>query len=195
VTKSPDGTTDARGGKLLPWRFVSDTVEHGTNVFSTVSRKLVSPKDGLEKTFSVIATDDWVNVVAITPDRKIVFVRQWRCGSGSFTLELPGGRLEKGDDFESAGTRELMEETGYSVRNVETLLTMEPNPALFSNRIATLVGTDARKTGETNFDENEDLEVVLLSIPEVKDIYLSGKFTHALVVGAVGYFLATRGHF
>ena len=56
---------------------------------------------------------DWVNVVAVTPEGKIVLVRQFRFGSNSLWLEVPGGVMEKGEDPITAGVRELSEETGY----------------------------------------------------------------------------------
>ncbi|HRP04830.1 MAG TPA: NUDIX hydrolase, partial [Opitutaceae bacterium] len=63
--------------------------------------------------FTVIHTLDWVNVVATTPDHRMVLVRQFRYGINAPSLEIPGGIIEEGEDPIKAGLRELQEETGY----------------------------------------------------------------------------------
>ena len=64
--------------------------------------------------YYVMHLADAVNVIALTPDRRVVLVRQFRAGSDSDSLETPGGLLEPGEDPRAAGARELLEETGYA---------------------------------------------------------------------------------
>src|SRR3954452_15595007 len=64
--------------------------------------------------YYVIHLADAVNVIALTPDRRVVLVRQFRAGSNADSLEPPGGLLEEGEDPREAGARELLEETGYA---------------------------------------------------------------------------------
>jgi 8-oxo-dGTP pyrophosphatase MutT (NUDIX family) len=56
----------------------------------------------------------WVNIVAVTKKQEIVFIQQYRFGSGQIEVEIPGGAVEPGEDPLGAGIRELLEETGYS---------------------------------------------------------------------------------
>ncbi|MDR2199680.1 MAG: NUDIX hydrolase [Deltaproteobacteria bacterium] len=177
---------------LKAWRFVEDRERFKTPVFKVMDRRTVSPKDGREKDFSVLAAPDWVNVLALTPENEVVLVRQYRHGSKDFSLELPGGVSEEGDGPEKTALRELMEETGYGVLKLERLLTLNPNPALFSNNVITFLGTGAEKKGAVSFDENEETELVLVSVPRLRELYLEGRFTHALMSAPIGYFLLKR---
>jgi 8-oxo-dGTP pyrophosphatase MutT (NUDIX family) len=177
--------------KLKPWTFVSDTETFSTPVFTVLARKVISPKDGKEKDFTVLRAPNWVNILALTPSLEVVMVNQYRHGSREFSLELPGGVTEEGDSLRESAVRELMEETGYSCEKVEKLLTLNPNPAIFGNSITTFLAHGARKTGDVDFDENEETEVSLLTIDKLRELYLSGCFTHALMSAPIGYFLAT----
>ena len=71
---------------------------------------------------------DWVNVLALTPDARLVLVRQFRFGIDDFSLEIPGGVIETGEDPVAAGLRELREETGYGGRADRLLASSIPTP-------------------------------------------------------------------
>ena len=88
----------------------------------------------MEGDFYVLDTNDWVNVIALTPDHEIVLVRQFRYGSKEQSLEPPGGVVERGEDPLVAGLRELQEETGYVGELPELLGVVRPNAAILSNR-------------------------------------------------------------
>ena len=92
------------------------------------------PVRGTEKEFIVAHAPDWVNVVAVTPEGKIVLVRQFRFGSNALSLEVPGGVMEEGEDPIAAGVRELSEETGYGGGKARLLGSVHPNPAIQDNR-------------------------------------------------------------
>src|SRR4051794_23708500 len=70
-----------------------------------------SRSSGHAHDFYVIHLANAVNVIATTPDRRVVLVRQFRAGSGRDSLETPGGLLEAGENPLDAGARELLEET------------------------------------------------------------------------------------
>jgi 8-oxo-dGTP pyrophosphatase MutT (NUDIX family) len=175
---------------LLPWIFIKDSALYVTPVLKVISREVISPKDGKNKSFCVLDTPQWVNVLSITPEKKIVLVNQYRHGSKTFSIELPGGVVEPENTLEEAARRELMEETGYSAKIFKLFYSVNPNPAIFGNSITTFLALDAQKTGETHFDENEETEVILLTFPELKEQFLIGTFNHALMAAAIGYFLS-----
>src|SRR3712207_5336243 len=62
--------------------------------------------------FYVLESPNWVNVIPVTPEGKVLLVAQYRHGSGAISLETPGGMLEPGESPEVAAARELREETG-----------------------------------------------------------------------------------
>jgi ADP-ribose pyrophosphatase len=129
--------------------------------------------------------NDWCNVVAVTPDDHVVLVWQYRFGTDSFSLEIPGGVIDRGEAPEVAARRELCEETGYEAESIEPLLVIEPNPAIQNNRCFTFVARGARPTAPTGFDPQEELETALLPVARIADLLDSGQITHALVQGAL----------
>lgn len=175
---------------LKPWTFISDCTCFQTPVFKVLERRAISPKDQKEKVFTVLQAPNWVNILALTPDMEVVMVNQYRHGSKSFSLELPGGVKEEGDSLEEAARRELMEETGYSCESVEKLISLNPNPAIFGNSITTFLARGAKKTGDVHFDENEETELRLVTMKSLKELFEKGAFTHALMCAPIGYFLA-----
>ncbi len=98
--------------------------------------------------FYVMHLADAVNVVALTPDRHLVLVRQFRAGSARDSLETPGGLLEAGEQALEAGPRELLEETGYAGDAPRLLGTVWSNPSIMSSRTTTIVVPNVRRVAE-----------------------------------------------
>jgi ADP-ribose pyrophosphatase len=140
----------------------------------------------------VLGCSDWCNVVAVTPEDEVVFVWQYRFGTGALSLEIPGGVVDAGESPVAAARRELLEETGYEAQQVEALLVVEPNPAIQGNRCHTFLARGARRTSRTVFDAQEELETVLVAADRIADLLDGGQVTHALVQGALEVFWRRR---
>ena len=154
-----------------------------------------APHTGEEHLFFVIECRDWVNVIPFIDDRKILLIRQFRHGTDEVTLEIPGGMLDStGEDPERAASRELVEETGFSAREMERLGFVHPNPALQDNRCHTYLARGCRKIGNQNLDTAEEIEIVIRDIGEIPGLIAGGEITHSLVIAAFfHYFLEVRG--
>src|SRR4051812_33508397 len=124
--------------------------------------------------YYVVRLADAVNVVAITADRRLVLVRQFRAGSGRDSLETPGGLLNPGEDPLVAGARELLEETGYAGSAPRWLGTVWSMPSLLSSRCTTILIEDARPVAPTAFDDHEELTLALVSEAEVPAMIADG---------------------
>jgi ADP-ribose pyrophosphatase len=124
---------------------------------------------------------DWSNVIAITPDDQIVLVWQYRFGTDSFSLELPGGVVDDGENPAEAAARELREETGYEAERIEDFLLLEPNPAIQNNSCFTYLARGARPTGATGFDPQEELETFLCPAARIGELLETGLVRHALI--------------
>jgi 8-oxo-dGTP pyrophosphatase MutT (NUDIX family) len=143
--------------------------------------------------FYVIHLADAVNVIAITPDHKLVMVRQFRAGSRCDSLETPGGLLEPGEDPLAAGARELLEETGYAGDPPEHLGTVWSNSSIMTSRTTTIVIRNVKKVAEPRLDPNEELTMKLVSESAIPAMIRDGRIDHALVVAGLLWWL--QAHF
>ena len=170
------------------WENLGQTTQAKTVVFDLQSVRYRHPVRGTEKDFVVIRAPDWVNVLALTSDGRLVLVRQFRFGIDAFSLEIPGGVMEAGEDPVEAGLRELREETGFTGKRARLLGSVNPNPAIQSNRCHFVFVEDAVRTEELEWDEHEEIEVTTLPAAEVLTLARNGAITHGLVLNALFLF-------
>lgn len=176
---------------LEEWPLLAEEEILKTPVF-TVNRQVCrSPKDGEDKNFVVMALPDWVQVLALTEDKKVLLVRQFRLGSRQISLELPGGVVEKGQSPLEAAQRELAEETGYTASAWKQLAAFRPNPAIQNNSAYLFLAEGARLSGPTDFDENEDLDLTAVSLSELRELVFNGTIDHAIMVAGIMLYLNT----
>jgi ADP-ribose pyrophosphatase len=135
--------------------------------------------------FYVLKPNDWVNIIAITPDNQVVMVEQYRHGVEAVTLEIPGGGVDHDDlTHLQAAQRELLEETGYAGSEIVSLGFNYPNPAIQSNLCHTYLVKNVEKVREPVFESNEETVVKLVPLDEIDRLIVDGKINHALVIVA-----------
>jgi len=169
---------------IEPWEHLTTRAGHDYRIFSTRLDLCRSPRTRTDHEFVVVEAPDWVNVIALTPEDEVLLVRQYRFGTREVTLEIPGGAVDRGEDFVSAGVRELREETGFEGDQVRLLGTVTPNPAFIQNRCGTLLVTGARRVDEPRPDGTEILEVERRPLGDIPRLIAGGQIDHALVVAA-----------
>ncbi len=133
----------------------------------------------------MINAPDWVNVIALTPDHRLVLVNQFRYGIDEFSVEIPGGVIDAGEDCIAAGIRELREETGYVGTGARLLGSVHPNPAMQSNRCHLVLVENARLEAGLDWDPDEEMEVAVKPVDEVYAMAYAGRITHAMVLDAL----------
>lgn len=171
-------------GPVRPWRRTGATRLQDCRVFGLDRVRFEPPGGGGERAFYVVEAPEWINVVPVTEDGRVVFVRQFRFGIDAITLEIPGGMCDRGEDPAAAARRELREETGYVTDDLVDLGWVHPNPAIQTNRCHTFLAKNARRAGVPEPDGDEAFEIVTYALDEVPGLVRDGSITHALVVAA-----------
>lgn len=166
------------------WETLSSQSLFDLPLFRVRQDRCRSPRTGAAHEFLVLETQDWVNIVALTPEQEVVMVRQFRAGSGQVTLEIPGGVVDPGETPQVAAARELREETGYCASEWIELGSIHPNPAILSNRCHTFLARGCVLAGAPALEEREDISVELLPLGEVPRRLAAGEISHALVAVA-----------
>jgi ADP-ribose pyrophosphatase len=179
---------------IKPWRCVRSNRPQSFRVFSVRTDTAISPRTGGEHDFYIIESRDWVNIIPLTSDERVVMIRQYRHGSREVTLEIPGGLVDPGATPEEAASRELFEETGYGSEEWMKIGEVNPNPALFNNRCHTHLARNVKKVRDPSLDQTEDIEVVLLPLSDIPGMIRKGEIDHAIVISAFSfYFLGAQG--
>jgi 8-oxo-dGTP pyrophosphatase MutT (NUDIX family) len=166
---------------LVDWTLLEKTLALQTRIFKVLLARYRMPRTGRESTFSIVESPDWVNVVATDKQHNLILIRQFRVGTGAFTIEVPGGMVDPGEHPRDTAVRELYEESGYRAERIIDLGFIEPNPAIFNNRAHMFLAEGCEHVGAQVLDEGEDIEVVPTKIADVLAMLHSGQITHALV--------------
>ncbi|MBX3411928.1 MAG: NUDIX hydrolase [Pirellulales bacterium] len=140
--------------------------------------------DGHESEFVRLECADWVNVIPITAEGDVVFVRQYRHGVRALSLEIPGGMVDEGEPAGAAALRELQEETGYDSSQVRRLGDLWPNPAIQNNHCHLYVAENCRLVAPPRPDPRERIEVVTHPLAEIPRLIRDGEIRHSLVICA-----------
>lgn len=145
--------------------------------------------------YYVLTYPDWVHVVAVTPDRCCILVRQYRHAVAAVITELPGGMMDPQDvDDERAARRELAEETGYTSSDWRRISSLFPNPATHTNRVHVHLALNATRSHSQRLDPGEEgIQVLVRPLDDVLRDLQGGVLGQAMQVSALLMGLAAAG--
>jgi 8-oxo-dGTP pyrophosphatase MutT (NUDIX family) len=174
---------------IKPWPKKDSRTLGDFRIFTLRADIKVSPRTGEEHDFFVIDSVNWVNVIAVTPDQQLVMVEQYRHGSNTVELEIPGGMMDRTEISPVVtGLRELREETGYQGSRADVIGKVFANPAIMSNTCFTIMVRDCHLIHPVEFDDGEDIITRLVPVAELQHLVKTEKIRHSLVVVALYHF-------
>jgi ADP-ribose pyrophosphatase len=166
-----------RVGEVVEWQLLSSELAFDHRWYR-VRRDTVRLPDGrIIDDYFVGDLPDIALVVAITVRQEVVFVRQWKQGVREVMLELPGGLCDSGEDPVVTAARELAEETGYVCDSLACLGSFEVDPSKNSNVVHIFLGTSATHGKQSSLDENEQIELQLVPVGDVRGAIGSRRLT------------------
>ena len=174
---------------IKPWKQISSKLLGDFRIFKLRSDLKISPRTGKEHDFFILDAVNWVNVVAVTPDQQLVMVEQYRHGSNTVELEIPGGLMDPHEtDPLATAVRELREETGYEGGQARLLGRVHSNPAFLNNVTYTVLIENCQLKHGVAFDSGEDLLTRLVPVADIPKLVADEKIGHSLVVVALYHF-------
>lgn len=133
----------------------------------------------------IIEHNGAVGIVAITDDGKIVMVEQFRYACGRPVLEIPAGKIDKGElSPVKAAIRELKEETGYTAENIQLLGKINTSVA-YSEEVIHIYAMTGLTPGEQELDDDEAVDVIEYPFDDVYKMAASGKLIDVKTVAAL----------
>jgi ADP-ribose pyrophosphatase len=133
------------------------------------------PQGSVIDQYYVRVHDGFSVVFALTAERHVVLTRQYKHGIGDVVLELPAGALEPGEDPAACAARELREETGFVAPAFQRIGEFAADPTSSTGRLFLYLARDAARTAAADPDITEDIETVVLPIPDVLALVRSGE--------------------
>ena len=174
----------------LKWKTLSSEYLFNDLWFKVRKDKCLTPGGKIVEPYYVYEFPGWVTALPVTEEGKIVLVKQYRHALGETCLEIPGGCVDDTDkNFEEAIARELREETGYDFSSYEYLGKISANPSTNNNLMQMFLARGGKKVADQKLDGNEEIEVVLLSMEELKQLLKENKIIQAMHVTCIMYAL------
>lgn len=167
----------------MEWKINSSSTEKFDRFDITVDQ--VTLPNGDEKTFSYLDFAKGVCILPITTDNEVLCLKQYRHSLKSWQWELPAGMIDSADqDPLETAKRELEEETGYTAEYWLELGSFYPSPGSTTEEIF-LFAAAGLKSSEQNLENSEQIEVLKITMEELKNLIKNGEFKHGAGLAAV----------
>ena len=177
----------------MQWKVLESTYISHHPYFTARKDRCLRPDGKVVPEYFVVELPTSVCVLPLTERHEVVMIRQYRHPIGETILEIPGGFVDKREDPAQAIRRELLEETGYAFEEVIPLGRTAANPGVLNNYTGLFLARNGRKVQAQALDPNEDIEVVLVPLEEVKRMLLAGEIIQSMHALCMFYALLTLG--
>lgn len=160
--------------KLKKWKLIKEEEISPSKWYPLYKHTVELPNGKTIDDYFISKLGDVSIVVAITENKEIIFVNQYKHGAGEIILELPAGRVDNKTPLEAA-TAELEEETGYISQKMESLGVIRTDPSKGNVKVNGFLAIDVKPEKEQNLEETEDIEVVLIPIKDLNQKIINGE--------------------
>jgi ADP-ribose pyrophosphatase len=140
--------------------------------------------------YFVIEEPEWVHVVPVLDDGRMVLVTQYRHAAETTCVEFPGGIVDAGENPAEAAPRELLEETGFHARDWQPVGAFFVNPARQTNRVHVFLARGLTRVAEQELDETEDVLCSDATVEQITAMIADGQFSQGLHIAS--FFLALQ---
>ncbi|RUM27474.1 NUDIX hydrolase [Rhizobium vallis] len=164
---------------LKPWSVTASRITYEDRWIRLRSDDCLTADGTVVAPFHVLDYPDWINVIPVMPDGRVLLTREYRHGRSEILLGLVAGGvepgdIEAGDAAIAAARRELREETGYEASTFVKLLTSYPNASSHSNVVTSWLALDLTKAGEPRFDPGEKVGLLFADLADILGDITSG---------------------
>ncbi|MGE5479043.1 MAG: NUDIX hydrolase [Chloroflexota bacterium] len=171
------------------WRTLSSEKIADLKIFDAYEKVRENPATGAQGKFVALDSADWVNIVPVTSAGNIVMVEQYRHGTDSIVLELPGGLANRGEEPSIAAARECAEETGYGSAEAPVYTGYcLPNPAFLNNKCTSFAWFDCKPLAGQTLDEHEIIDIHEFTPGQIKSMIEKGEINHGVILTAFFFF-------
>ena len=173
------------------WRTLSSTYLFQRPWLTVRCQRMLLPTGREHPEYYILEYPTWVNIIALTPDDRMLLVRQYRPALDITRYELCAGVMDPSDASPlEAAQRELLEETGFGGGEWTKLMVVGPNPSAMNNVSISFLAHGVTKLCEPRLEETEDISVHLFSRDEVYNMLKVGQFAQALMVAPLWRYFA-----
>lgn len=171
---------------MQPWEVLKNDLIYEALPWIKLSVQQVRlPSGKVVDSFHRVKMPEYAVVVARTSDGRIIMERQYKHGVGKVSLTLPGGLIEPGEEPIAAGRRELVEETGYSADNWQSLGSFAANANYGCGKAHIFTAENAMKAHEPNSGDLEDIEIILIQPEDVLRAFCNGEIVVLSAAAAI----------
>jgi len=171
----------------MNWKTISSEYL-SKHIYFTARKDVCERPDGqIVDPYFVVELPTSVCAVALTENDEVILVKQYRHPLEETLLEIPGGFIDEHENSEKAVARELLEETGYEFSAFTFLGRVAANPGVLNNYTDLFLATGGKKVASQQLDANEEIEIILLPLTEVKELLMKNEFKQAMHVACLFY--------
>ena len=153
-----------------------------TRYFTIKNVDIEYPKG--KTSYQILEKRDTSMIVALTPELKIYFIKEFFVAINQYTLTLPKGRIDEGADEYSTANKELQEEIGFKANKLEKIAILTMSPGYLTQKTHIFLAQDLVEN-KLPGDELEELQVMKYSFPQVEELIQKGEINEARVIAAI----------